>query len=86
MTKETVTTTETLRKKEKFKQIELSLDLLSHNFGPQSSDVEMARDYLNDGHIEEAYHSLSSTVHFYDLSREIEELKNQVLNKEKIND
>ena len=52
--------------KEKFKQIELSLDLLSHNYGPQSLEVDMARDQLNDGDIEAAYHSLSSTDHYLD--------------------
>ena len=72
--------------KEKFKQIELSLDLLSHNYGPQSLEVDMARDQLNDGDIEAAYHSLSSTVHFDDLTREIKELKDHFFNKEKENE
>ena len=63
----------------KFKSIELSLDLLSHNYGPESFDVGIAQDYLNDGDIEGAYNSLSSTVYFDDLIDEIKQLKAKLL-------
>ena len=72
-------TNEELEKK--FKSIESSLDLLSYNYGPQSMEVEMATEMLREGDIEAAYNSLSSTVHFDDLTREIEELKAKVLGK-----
>ena len=70
----------------KFKAIELSLYSIRHKFGPESSDVSIAQDYLNEGDIEGAFYQLHSSISYGYLISEIKELKDHFFNKEKENE